>query len=262
MDSISSLKDTLFYDIEVCQQAINEFRKRARTYYFDVVLSLYRCPNCGSRFQLNKHAQAACTCGWLADPTIEFQFSDCCRSKLLRKRLHYICSKCRKIVPSIFLFDERLYDREYFVEKMRMLRERRCWERFEKAQMLLIGRSNSLSLTDEVALDAISNLCEDLNQLLGYPKGQETYDREDRTQSFNQYRDHILGLLTDEILFSSISPIESDDRADRVYRFITLIFMEHEREVNLFPYGNDILVRKNETVRKRQRVPGKTEGSL
>lgn len=145
---------------------------------------------------------------------------------------------------------------------MRNLREKRRLDRFEKAQMILIGRSNSLILTDEIELASIPNLCEDLRQLLGYPQEQETYDHEDRSQSFNQYRDHILGLLTDEILFSSISPVESDNRADRVYRFITLIFMEHEREVILFPYGNDILVRKNETVRKRQRISGKTQGTL
>jgi DNA-directed RNA polymerase subunit RPC12/RpoP len=251
MDTISSLKINLFYNIEACQKAIDEFRKKARTYYYEVVLSLYRCPECGSRFRLDEHADASCRCGWQADPTIEFQFSDCCGVKLTRKRLHYVCSKCNKVTPSIFLFDERLFNREYFLEKMRKLREKRRLERFENSQILLIGRSNNLILTDEIKLDAIPNLCEDLNQLLGYPQGQETFDHEDRSQSFNQYRDHILGLLTDEILFSSISPIESEDRSDRVYRFITLIFMEHEREVNLFPYGNDILVRKNETVRKR-----------
>jgi hypothetical protein len=176
--------------------------------------------------------------------------------------MHYACSKCNKISPSIFLFDERLFDREYFLDKMRKLRERRRLERFEKAQMLLIGRSNTLILTDEVELNTIPNLCEDLNQLLGYPHGQETYDHEDRSQSFYHYRNHILSFLTDEVFFSAISPIESQDQADRVHRFITLIFMEHEQEVILFQYGNDILVKRNETIRKRQRVSGKTEGSL
>jgi hypothetical protein len=262
MDTISSLRINLFYNIEACQKAIDEFRKKAKAYYYEVVLSLYRCPQCGSRFRLDAEVQAICTCGWQSDPTIEFQLSDCCDTKLIRKRLHYACSKCNKITPSIFLLDERLFDREYFLYKMRKLREKRRLDRFEKARMLLIGRSNGLILTDEVELDSIPNLCEDLNQLLGYPQEQETYNHEDRSQGFNHYRDHILGLLTDEILFSSISPIESENRADRVYRFITLIFMEHEREVNLFPYGNDILVRKNETVRKRQRVSGKTQSSL
>ena len=173
MDTISSLKDSLFYDIEACQKAINEFKKKARDYYFEVVLSLYRCPHCGSRFQRVQDAQATCACGWQSDPTIEFQHSDCCGTKLTRKRLHYVCSKCHKITPSIFLFDERLFDREYFLDKMRRLRERRRLERFEKAQILLVGRSNSLILTDEVELDAIPNLCEDLNLLLGYSQGQE-----------------------------------------------------------------------------------------
>lgn len=262
MEPYLILKNALISDIENCHRYINAFREKARKYYFEVLLSLYKCPRCQNRIIFCNGTQVQCSCGFRFDPTMEFQTSDCCGAKLLRKRLHYICSKCHKIVPSIFLFDERLYDREYFLDKMRQLRERRRWERFEKAQMLLIARSNSLNLTEEVELEAIPNLCEDLNQLLGYHQEPVTYAHEDRFQSFNQYRDHILRLLADEMLFSTISPIESEDRADRVYRFITLIFMEHEREVNLFPYGNDILVRKNETVRKRQRVSGKTESSL
>jgi len=262
MESYLALKNALISDIENCQRHISAFRTKARKYYFDVLLILYKCPRCQGRFILDDDAKAKCPCGNEFDPTIEFQISDCCAAKLLRKRLHYVCSKCHKIMPSIFLFDERLFDRDYFLDKMRQLRESRRWERFEKAQMLLIGRSNNLILTNEVELDAIPNLFNDLNQLLGFSLGQETYDHEDRSQSFDQYRDHILGLLTDEILFSAISPIESENRADRVYRFITLIFMEHEREVNLFPYGNDILVKKNETVRKRQRIYRKTENYL
>ena len=167
MESYLALKNALISDIENCRKHINEFRVKAKAYYFEVLLSLYKCPHCYGRFSLDNGAQAYCQCGNEFDPTLEFQFSDCCAAKLLRKRLHHICSKCHRIVPSIFLFDERLYDRDYFLNKMRQLRERRRWERFEKAQMLLIGRSNSLILTDEVALDAIPNLCEDLNQLLG-----------------------------------------------------------------------------------------------
>jgi len=244
----------LFSQMEECLNEILKFKEKVREYYFDVLLSQYRCPDCGNRFSLNSQARAHCSCGLEFDPTIEFQLSSCCNAKLKRKRLHYVCSRCHKIVPSLFLFDEKLYDREYFLEKMRQLRERRRWERFEKAQMLLIARSNSLILTDEVRLDAIPNLFSDINQLLGHSHEQETYDQENRSQSFNQYRDHILRLLTDELLFSSIARIESENRTDRVYRFITLIFMEHEHEVNLFPYGNDILVKKHEIVRKRQKV--------
>ena len=61
----------------------------------------------------------------------------------------------------------------------------------------------------------------------------------------NDYRDHILSVLTwDSILFSNIAPLIDDDRHDRVGRFIALIFMQNDQEVDLTQNGDDILVQR------------------
>ncbi len=206
-------------------------------------MSLYRCPACDCRFAQVEGGQADCPCGWQGDPTTEFQNSDCCRSKLIRKRLHYICSKCHKITPSIFLFDERLFDRNYFIEKMRRLREKRRIERFENSLLLLSKRSDVLSLTEETNIDSIPGLIEDLDGIIGINQRNPDFLINREESAFSRYRQYVLGLLHGEILFSSISPIGPDSRLDSVYRFITLIFMENEREVILTQYGNDILVK-------------------
>jgi chromatin segregation and condensation protein Rec8/ScpA/Scc1 (kleisin family) len=68
----------------------------------------------------------------------------------------------------------------------------------------------------------------------------------------DEYRQHILSSLGwTEILFSTIDPFTEDSRLDRVWRFIALIFMENDGELELTQYGNDILVQRtyNETYR-------------
>ena len=59
------------------------------------------------------------------------------------------------------------------------------------------------------------------------------------------YRTHILSLLHYHTLrFSDVSPLTGDDRRDKVRRFITLVFMDNDREINLQQHGNDLLIRR------------------
>ena len=44
------------------------------------------------------------------------------------------------------------------------------------------------------------------------------------------------------VLFSAIPSLCQDRRKDRAWRFVTLVFLEHEREVRLTQYGDDLLV--------------------
>ena len=61
----------------------------------------------------------------------------------------------------------------------------------------------------------------------------------------DDYRDHILSMLTwDSMLFSNITPIVDDSRRDRVRRFITLIFMQNDQEVELTQDAHEIWVQK------------------
>jgi len=147
-------------------------------------------------------------------------------------------------VPSIFLFDEVIFDNEYFREKMRLSREQRRREQAETQTLLRAERSGSLSLFDVVDLNAISGLLTDLDDLIGVSDTNESLQEWERNLSIEDYRRHIVNLLDSEITFSSISPLFPEERRDRVYRFISLIFMEQDREVKLSQYGEDILVER------------------
>jgi hypothetical protein len=47
-------------------------------------------------------------------------------------------------------------------------------------------------------------------------------------------------------MFSGINCITADPHEDRIRRFVTLIFMQHEREVELTQSDNDLLIEKME----------------
>ena len=95
---------------------VDDFKKLAREFYFDVILSVHQCPRCGSRLEMTGKSECSCVCGNIFDPTIAFQKSACCGKHLVRKSQHYICSECGTNVPSMFLFDEKLFDKAYFRE--------------------------------------------------------------------------------------------------------------------------------------------------
>jgi hypothetical protein len=63
--------------------------------------------------------------------------------------------------------------------------------------------------------------------------------------SMQKYREHILSSLGDgSRVFSNIEGLMQDCRLDRIWRFVTLIFMQQDGEVVLSQYGNDLLVER------------------
>ncbi len=235
-------------EIEKVQTNVKAFKEQSKLYYFDVLFSKYRCPVCTKKPLINGLSQAECVCGYSFDPTLEFQRSHCCNTHLLRQIYHYVCSCCGKYVKSLFLFDERLFDKEYFREMMAKSRERKH-KRVERYNSIVRERSHELLLCDEFNLEDLDNFSTDLNELIETDNGPLSQDTDPGTEEFDMisYRKHLLlGLDSDEFLFNSITPLSNDSRKDRTWKFITLIFMEHEREVWLTQYGNDILVERYE----------------
>jgi hypothetical protein len=237
-------KTDLLSRMAAVENVIGSFRERVRSFYFNVLLSKFRCPQCQGQFQVVGPSSALCICGAAFDPTVTFQKSGCCGAILVKRQCHYACSVCGDVVPSIFLFDEAVFDSEYFREKMRLSREERRREQAETRAILRIEKSSALSIIDEVDLGAISGLVTALDDLVGVRSIEERPQDWERNLSIEDYRQHIVNLLDAEIVFSSISPLFPEERRDKVYRFISLIFMEQDREISLSQYGEDILVER------------------
>ena len=62
---------------------------------------------------------------------------------------------------------------------------------------------------------------------------------------FGTYRNHLLTALAwSPVLFSELDPLTSDAKQDRIWRFMTLLFMDQAREINLSQHGQDLLIRR------------------
>ena len=235
----------LISGIALVLSRVSDFKEMARAYYFEVILSPYRCPECGGRIKMIGVSECSCTCGKVFDPTISFQQSHCCGARLVRKTFHYTCSRCHEVVPSRFLFDERLFDKAYFREMMQEARARDRRKREELKVILAGSRSDRLVLMEEPCLDSIPGLTEALNGFIGTGVSgfQDLLSRSGF--SLDDYRSHLLSVIGNgSMLFSDIAPLIEDCRRDKIWRFVTLIFMRQDREVSLTQYGADILVER------------------
>lgn len=235
----------LLIGIQDVANRVEHFKEEVRSFYFEVVLSPHPCPQCSERLSMIGPSECTCPQGHTIDPTIAFQVSNCCQAKLIKKTFHYACSQCQKTVSSRFLFDERVFDSEYFREMMRASRVRAREKREEVRRLLAESRSGILLLMDEPQLDTIPDLIDDLDEfILGNPiPVLQSFD--DAQSGFNlaAYRSHILELLEHHtIYFSTISPLTGDYRRDRVRRFITLVFMDNDQEIHLQQSGDDLLI--------------------
>jgi hypothetical protein len=224
-----------------------DLKGRAREYYFEVLLSKYQCPRCGGHLYMTGQSECSCPCGNSFDPTLAFQKSTCCGASLVRKTFHYACSRCNKTVPSRFLFDEKVFDRAYFREIMQDSRRRAKEKREEIRSFLAESKSAALPFMEEPHLDSIPGLIQDLNDFVqkGSCEAGEVFFDTQSSFHMNDYHDHIMSILSwERIPFSNIAPLIEDSHQDRIWRFITLIFMQNDHEVELTQYGNDILVQK------------------
>jgi hypothetical protein len=226
---------------------ISNFKERARSFYFDVILSPYRCPSCQGRLFMTGQSQCSCSCGNHFDPTLAFEKSPCCEAQVTKRTFHYACTKCNRVVPSRFLFDERVFDREYFKEMMKKSRKKAKEKREEIRRLLAESRSSDLYLMEEPDLDSIPGLVNDLDDYISAGRAKQVNAALEAVSRFSMvdYRSHILSILGwGSVSFKDIQPLMNESRQDRVWRFITLVFMHHDGEVDLKQDGYDLWVRK------------------
>lgn len=225
---------------------VSDYRNSARDFYFRVILSGLSCPTCEASLSIYRDGLVKCSRGHVFDPTLSFQRSACCGARLVKKTSRYFCGKCRQISPSRFAFDERGFDREYFREAMRKYREQARRRREQAARILAESRSADLFLDELFSLESLPGLVDDLNSFIDQAENHEFEAESAQPFSMARYRDHILSLLSwNSLLFSEITPVIEDLRKDRAYRFVTLVYMDHDRELGIFQDGDDILVSLN-----------------
>ena len=226
---------------------VDAFKSHSKAFYFEVVLSANPCPKCHGKLDMTGLSECQCSeCGYAFDPTTQFQQSPCCVSSLLRKTYHYACSSCNRIVPSRFIFDEKVFDRAYFREMMTESRKRRKRKREEMRRLLADSRSSVLDFSEAPDLESIPGMLEDLNGFIQHAEHIPKYNFDiENNFSMDDYRNHILSVLSwNSMLFSNITHLADDYRRDRIRRFITLIFMQNDQEVELTQDAKDIRVQK------------------
>ena len=132
---------------------------------------------------------------------------------------------------------------------MQESRRRAAGKREAIRRLLANSRSEVLTLMEYPDLETIPGLLQDLDAMLPTDLSQETFNFFELKSDFNMgsYRQHILSVLGfHRLRFSDISPLTGDDRCDRVRRFITLVFMDNDLEVEVEQYGDDLMIKRRE----------------
>lgn len=145
------------------ESRIENFRENVKSFFFDVVLSPYSCPICVGKLGTREDGVACESCGAALDPTVEFQRSLCCGARLRKRTHHYACLRCGDFVPSRFLFDERVFDLEYFRERMRDARKRKRQSVEALRELIPALRSETLQLGEMPDDATVASLYEALD---------------------------------------------------------------------------------------------------
>lgn len=225
-------------------RAVEALVNHTRVFCYEVMLSAYRCPKCEGSLEMIGESRCRCReCTHAFDPTVQFQRCPACEGRLRLRVCRYVCHACGADVPSRFVFDGIVFDREYFREKMAESRERHQQERAERGQQVKDDRSPPAE-PSPMDLTALPGLVETLNKLTAIPELTawapllHGFDLE-------RYEAHLLAHMgTHEQAFDDLPPLDDNHRLDRIWRFIAIIFMAHTGRIRIRQHGPNIMVVK------------------
>ncbi len=130
---------------------------------------------------------------------------------------------------------------------MRESRERNALKREAILRQLAANQSEELDLLDLVDPDLSTDLLSDLDAYTQSEDGQINQTGGSNPFDFETYRQVILSTLKHQPRgFDRFPHVDTDNRVDRIRRFVVLIQMEHFREVWLEQHGNNIQVMRYE----------------
>ncbi len=225
-------------------RAVEVLVERTRRFCYEVMLSAYSCPKCGASLEMIGESDCRCRgCLHEFDPTVQFQRCPACDGRVRLRIYRYVCCKCEADVPSRFVFDGVVFDREYFRRKMAESRERQRQERAERQEQAAENRSLPVEPAP-MDLASVPGLLKTLNELTAVP---ELAAWAPLIQGFDleRYETHLLDHIgPDERRFDDLPPLDENPRLDRIWRFITIIFMAHAGRIRIRQQGPTILVAK------------------
>ncbi|MBU0717179.1 MAG: hypothetical protein KJ749_02940 [Planctomycetes bacterium] len=239
--------------------AVSRFAARARAFFYEVMLSDHTCPTCDGPLTMQGEGRCRCqACRQVVDPTLTFQACPRCGAKPRLRLRRYECSACGAEIVSHFLFDGLVFDADYFRRKMGEHRQRRAEQRERVRQMLAENRSGVLT-PPAADLGAVPGLADALNRLTGGMKTPLAYLPCDGFD-LNRYQAHIRAHIRPFAMsLDEIPPLGENARNDRVWRFITIIFLAHARIIEIWQDGQTVMLKQYETNREGPHVPGDVE---
>ena len=241
-------------------QAVEAFVGHARDFYYEVMLSGSACPRCEGELRMLRESHCRCvSCGSAFDPTVAFQRCPGCEGRVRLRMCRYRCVCCGADVRSRFVFDARVYDAEYFRERMAQSRQRKLEQCVQAREVVIDTRSAELPPVS-ARLDEVPGLIEALNGLVADPMLASLLPLAAKGFDLKRYEAHMQAHLGyAETAFDDIPPLENNRRMDRIWRFITIIFMAHAGAIELRQDGADITVIRCGTDRKRPNVLNELE---
>ena len=226
--------------------AVEALVKRARRFFYEVMLSDKACPRCDGGLAMIGESRCRCvSCGHTFDPTAAFQKCVACGGTPALSVRRYRCRDCGADVASRYVFDGLVFDAEYFRRKVAESRERKRQRREALSQARMANGSETLE-PGPADLGCMPGLVDALNSLtsgpaisfvLSHPKGFD----------LKRYERHIqahIGLI--ETSFDRIPPLVHNARLDRIWRFVAMIFLQHAGWLDVSQVGDRILVARHE----------------
>jgi hypothetical protein len=224
--------------------AVERLVEHTRRFCYEVMLSAHDCPQCGGRLEMVRESWCECReCGHAFDPTLMFQRCPSCESRLRLRICRYICRYCGRDVPSRFLFDGIVFDRDYFRQKMAESRERRQQRQADR-QRLVAENQSPPAAPCRLDLESVPGLLEALDVLTCVP---DLAAWAPLIQGFDlqRYEAHLSKCIgRGEQRFDDLPGLDENPRLDRIWRFIAIIFMAHAGRIRIRQEGPIILVTK------------------
>jgi DNA-directed RNA polymerase subunit RPC12/RpoP len=240
---------------------VARYAAMARAFFYAVVLSGYRCAQCGGELGMAGEGNCSCTaCGWSLDPTATFQRCAGCGGELELRIRRYRCKTCGADVASRFLFDGLVFDAEYFRQKMAEHRVRKRDLRQRVAKTLAQSRSPCLELsaadfsTVPDLAGALDRLHMDLAEFAPW-LARKGFDLERCEKHVEQHLKDFPMALDD------IPAIGEDRRRSRIWLFIAAVFMAHASLIDLWQEGQAVMLVRHQARREEHGILGDAEGA-